>query len=86
MDPGLVDGLKVLFLPLLTSACVGQPEGSRCVNVPCSAVLAVMGHQQNVLKLPRIQANVISPKITIWEVWACPELRAQPQLQCGSRR
>lgn len=54
MDPGLVHGMKVLFLPLLTSARVGQPEGSRCVNVPCSALLPVMGHQQNVLKLPGI--------------------------------
>lgn len=68
MDPGLVHGLKVLFLPLPTSVWVGQPEGSRCVNVSCLVLLAVIRHQQNVLKLPRIQANIISPKITVWEV------------------
>lgn len=84
MDPGLVHGLKVLFLPLLTSACVGQPEGSRCVNVPCSALLAMMGHQQNVLKLTRIQA--LSKNNNLGGLDPPRTECFQPERQCGFRR
>lgn len=56
MDSVLVLGLKALFLSRSSSPVLTKPDTSSSVNgVPCLASLAVVGHQRDVLQMPRIQ-------------------------------